>query len=67
MTHLPPTLFTDEFAKCVRLGEETIRRKCRARIIKARGRPYQIPISELAKFDVSPEQALRILSSQEET
>lgn len=62
MKPLPPTLFVDEFAKCVRLGRETIRRKCRARIIKAHGRPYQIPISELSKFGVTPEQALQVLS-----
>lgn len=62
MKFLPPTLFTDEFARCVRLDVETVRRKCRARIIKATGRPHRIPVSELAKFGVTAEDALRILS-----
>ena len=62
MKPLPPTLFTGEFAQCVRLGPETIRRRIRARIIKAYGRPSQIPVAELAKFGVSPEQAALILA-----
>ena len=59
---LPPFLFTDEFAKCIRVKSvETVRRKIRTREIKASGRPARIPISELAKFGVSQEDAARIL------
>lgn len=62
MTYLPPTLYTDEFAKCVRLEPATIRKYIRGRVIKARGKPYLIPNTELSKFGVTPEQALQVLS-----
>ena len=60
--YLPPILTTKEFALCVRLNVDVVRRKIRDRIISAKGRPAGIPPSELAKFGVSKEDAALRLS-----
>jgi hypothetical protein len=51
---LPLRLTVPEFARLVRLCEETIRRMIRARQIEADGPPFLIPRRELEKFGVSP-------------
>lgn len=62
-TFLPAVLTVREFARVVRRKEETIRKAIRARRIKAFGPPYNIPNSELARYGVSADEALRVLAS----
>lgn len=64
--YLPPLLTTKEFALCVRLCVDVVRRKIRSRQIQAKGRPAGIPPSELAKFGVAREDAaLRLAMARE--
>ena len=50
---LPLRLTVEEFSSLIRLTPEVVRRKIRAGLINAKGRPHLIPRSELAQFDVS--------------
>ena len=51
-----------EFAYLVRRDEEVIRRKIRARIIKAHDRPALIPCRELLKYGVDLSDAAKLLT-----
>jgi len=54
---LPLVLNTAEFGFLVRLDEETVRRKCRAREINARRGPWRIPVKELLKWGINLDDA----------
>jgi hypothetical protein len=49
---LPPSLTTEQFAFLTQHHVQVIRRKCRARIIKAFGYPKRIPPRELLAFGI---------------
>ncbi len=50
--YMPPAITAREFAASVHLNPEVVRRKIRARIIKASGNPYRINPNELRRFNV---------------
>jgi hypothetical protein len=50
---MPLRLTVQEFAKLIRVCDETVRREIKARNIDAQGRPHLIPRRELEKFGVS--------------
>lgn len=56
---LPPCLTFEQFALLTQQHVKTVRRKARARIIRSYQR--RIPISELAKYGITPEDASRYL------
>lgn len=61
---LPLRLTVPEFAKIVRLCDETIRRQIRSRQIEASGQPFLIPRRELEKFGVSLADAEELFSRE---
>lgn len=63
---LPAVLTADEFAFLTRYNTEVIRRKCRARVIKAYGNPLRIPPKELLAFGVSLDDAAVALHGRAE-
>jgi hypothetical protein len=61
---LPACLTVDQFAFLTQLHVKTVQRKCRARVIKAFGRPFRIPPRELLEFGVTLEDAAVALHSR---
>ena len=61
----PPALLTAaEFGCVIGRHPEVVRRMIRSRQIKAKGRPYQIPVRELERFGVNVADAGAVLADR---